>query len=52
MSISGHVTWRSRLSTSPGNHYLISFDQSASLIGGPPGMTAAASAGARYFLIV
>ncbi|MFH9250932.1 transposase [Streptomyces lydicus] len=27
---------RRRLPTSPGNHSLISFDQSASLIGGPP----------------
>lgn len=50
--MSGQVTCLSRLSMSPGNHSLISFDQSASLIGGPPGLIPAASAGANYFLTV
>jgi hypothetical protein len=50
--MSGQVTCLSLLSTSPGNHSLISFDQSASLIGGPPGLIPDASAGARYFLTV
>ncbi|MGW4607065.1 hypothetical protein [Streptomyces sp. NPDC004532] len=31
---------------------MISLDQSASLIGGPPGLIPAAFAGARYFLAV
>ncbi|MGW6739262.1 hypothetical protein ACWGDX_00690 [Streptomyces sp. NPDC055025] len=31
---------------------MISFAQSGSLISGPPGVIPAASAGARYFLIV
>lgn len=46
------VTCRSRPSASPGNPPLISFDQSASLIGGPPGAIPDASAGAMYFLTV
>ncbi|KUJ33533.1 hypothetical protein ADL25_44960 [Streptomyces sp. NRRL F-5122] len=50
--MSGQVTCLSRRSTSPGDHSLISLDQSASLIGGPPGLIPAASAGARYFLAV
>ncbi|MFJ8940397.1 hypothetical protein ACIRL0_32590 [Streptomyces sp. NPDC102365] len=40
------------MSISPGNHPSINGAQSAALIGGPPGVTPDASAGAGYFLTV
>ncbi|MET9357452.1 hypothetical protein ABZY14_31480 [Streptomyces sp. NPDC006617] len=50
--MSDQVTCLSLLSTRPGNHTSISPAQSASVIGGPPGVIPDASAGARYFLTV
>lgn len=50
--MSGHVICRKRALLTSGNQPLISPAQSASLIGGPPGVIPDASAGIRYFLIV
>lgn len=50
--ISAQRTCRSLRSVISGNQLLISFDQSSSLIGGPPGASPARSAGRRYFRTV